>query len=161
MTEGSELAPFAPNRSASRTPKSSDIAEAEGVLSIALLPLNLFRLRTFRFAVVGMAATLTHGGSLGLLAGVMSAPPVLANSAAVVAASCVSYFGHRGITFRSQTPHATAFAKFIVQVAATWALTSAIAAYLIPVLGAWPVSVFIMILMPCVNYFVYARWTFR
>lgn len=161
MTPKSELAPFAPGEPLSQNLRPGGSAGGKRVSLVAQLPFHLLRLRTVRFAAVGVAATLTHGGTLGLLASALMTPPILANSAGVVAASCVSYFGHRIFTFRSRAPHVTALAKFMIQFAGTWILTSALAVCFIPSFGAWPVSVFIMVLMPCVNYLIYARWTFR
>ena len=123
--------------------------------------LDLLRHRSARFALVGVVATLVHGATLGLLAGPAHLSPVVANTAALFAAAAFSYFGHRSFTFRSTTRHAQSVAKFSAQFAGSWVVTSAIAITLIPRLGSWPVSLLIVVLVPCLNYLLYARWTFR
>ena len=91
-------------------------------------------------------------------------PTALVNGkvpAALVAAAAFSYLGHRSFTFRSTTRHAKSVARFSAQFAGSWVVTSAIAVTLIPRLGSWPVSLLIVVLVPCLNYLLYARWTFR
>ena len=124
-------------------------------------PFELLRHRSARFALVGVAATLLHGGTLGLLSGPARLPPLAANTIALFAAAALSYLGHRSFTFRSSVGHAKSVAKFLAQLAGSWIVTSAIAVTLIPLVGGWPVSALIVVLVPCLNYLVYARWTFR
>ena len=129
--------------------------------SLLRRPYDLLRHRSARFALVGVAATVMHGGTLGLLSGPAQVPPLAANTLALFASAMLSYLGHRSFTFRSTTMHAKSLMKFLAQLAGSWLVTSAIAVALIPVIGGWPVSAVIVVLVPCLNYLVYARWTFR
>ena len=121
----------------------------------------LMRHRSARFALVGVVATLVHGATLGFLAGPACVAPLVANTAALFAAAAVSYLGHRSFTFRSKARHVKSIAKFSAQFAGSWVVTSAIAVTLIPLFGSWSVSIIIVLLVPCLNYLLYARWTFR
>ncbi len=121
----------------------------------------MLRHRSLRFALVGVAATVTHGGTLGLLSGLARLSPLVANTAALLTAAALSYLGHRSFTFRSSTAHVKSLAKFAAQLAGSWVVTSVIAVTLIPLVGSWPTSALIVVLVPCLNYVLYARWTFR
>ncbi len=134
---------------------------AGGSTSLLRRPHDLLRHRSARFALVGIAATVMHGGTLGLLSGPARLPALSANTLALLASALFSYLGHRSFTFRSTVTHAKSLVKFLGQLAGSWIVTSAIAVALIPVLGPWPVSALIVVLVPCLNYLVYARWTFR
>ena len=124
-------------------------------------PLNVLRHRSARFALVGVAATVAHGATLGVLSGSAQFSPLVANTAALLTAAALSYVGHRSFTFRSNIAHAKSLVKFVAQLAGSWVVTSAIAVTLIPLIGSWPTSALIVVLVPCLNYFLYARWTFR
>lgn len=129
---------------------------------VALLwPLNLLRHRSARFALVGVAATLAHGATLGLLSGSGRLSPLASNTIALFVAAVLSYLGHRSFTFRATANHTKSMGKFLMQLSGSWIVTSGIAIVLIPIVGAWPVSALIVVLVPCLNYVVYARWTFR
>ena len=132
-----------------------------GPTSLLRRPYEVLRHRSARFALVGVAATVMHGGTLGLLSGPAQLPPLAANTLALLASALLSYLGHRSFTFRSTATHAKSLVKFLTQLAGSWVITSAIAVTLIPVIGGWPVSALIVVLVPCLNYVVYARWTFR
>ena len=134
---------------------------AGGSTSLLRRPCDLLRHRSARFALVGVAATVMHGGTLGLLSGPAQLSPLAANTAALLASALFSYLGHRSFTFRSTTTHSKSLVRFLAQLAGSWVVTSAIAVALIPVFGGWPVSALIVVLVPCLNYLVYARWTFR
>lgn len=141
-----------------RTYQGSTVAaQAAGLLR----PCRLLRNRSARFALVGMAATLIHGIVLGTLSGPGRIAPAIANTLALFAAAILSYLGHRSFTFRAAGNHAKSVVRFVTQLAGSWLVTSAIAITLIPVLGSWPVSALIVVLVPCLNFLVYARWTFR
>lgn len=122
---------------------------------------DVLRHRSARFALVGVAATLLHGLTLGLLSGPSHLSPLAANTIALLVSAVVSYLGHRSFTFRSTARHAKSATKFLAQLAGSWLVTTTIAISLIPHFGGWPVSALIVILVPCLNYLVYARWTFR
>ena len=111
--------------------------------------------------MVGIIATVLHGACLGVLSGPAHLSPLVANTAALFSAALFSYVGHRSFTFRSTTNHSKSIGKFSAQLLGSWLITSLIAVTLIPMLGSWPVSALIVVLVPCLNYLVYARWTFR
>ena len=130
-------------------------------MSILWRPFDILRHRSARFALVGVAATLLHGVTLGLLSGAGGLSPLAANTTALLVSAIMSYLGHRSFTFRSKARHTKSIAKFLAQLAGSWVVTSALAVVLIPLFGSWPVSALIVVLVPCLNYLVYARWTFR
>ena len=117
--------------------------------------------RPVRFLAVGVAATLTHGGTFLLLTAVAHVEPFYANLCAALLAALVSYFGHKVVTFRSDLPHAVSAPKFIVQGVVSWLVTSLLVTVLVPLLGVWLVTFIVMAVIPVMNYFVYQRWTFR
>ena len=121
----------------------------------------MLRHRQARFALVGIAATAIHGATLGLLTSQAHVRPLFANTTALCAAAVLSYVGHRAFTFRSSAAYRKSIGKFLAQVVGAWIVTSAVAVIFIPLVGSWPVSGFVMILVPCLNYLVYERWTFR
>lgn len=88
-------------------------------------------------------------------------PAFWANASGFVLASSLSYAGHRTVTFRCRTRHGIVLGRFAAQSAASWLVTTACAVALMPALGAWPTSAIIMVLVPMLNFLVYARWTFR
>ena len=141
---------------------SSVTSKLEGrPASMVRRPFDVLRYRTARFALIGVAATIAHGATLGFLSGTAGLSPLFANTAALLTAAALSYGGHRSFTFRSSTAHVKSLVKFVAQLGGAWVLTSAIAVTLIPLIGTWPTSALIVVLVPCFNYYLYARWTFR
>ncbi len=70
--------------------------------------------RLFRFGVVGVAATLTHGAILWALVESVRMRPSIATVIGFLVAFNVSYFGHYYFTFRSNEPHRRALPVFAV-----------------------------------------------
>lgn len=68
--------------------------------------------RISRFALVGIAATLTHAAILWALVSVAGLRPSMATLAAFCVAFGVSYLGHYKFTFRSTQPHGAALPAF-------------------------------------------------
>ena len=118
-------------------------------------------INTIRFLAVGVAATLAHGVTFFLLTAEAKIQPILSNACAALLAILISYFGHRIVTFRSTIPHVSAAPKFILQAALSWLISTLLVIVLVPIVGAWAVSIIIIMVLPLLSYIAYERWTFN
>lgn len=81
-----------------------------------------------RFAIVGMAATLTHVGIALLTTYLFVLSPLQANLAGFILAVGVSFQGHLRVTFRVQNPQWRHLYRFIVLSVTSLAVSSLITA---------------------------------
>lgn len=115
-----------------------------------------------RFAVVGMAATLTHVVAALALHGGMKLSPLWANFVAFCAAVLVSYFGHRGWTFAVEGRHGIGFPKFLSVALAGLAASQAIVYAMVEVIG-WPYRlalVAVVVIVPGLSFLFIRHWAF-
>ncbi len=73
-----------------------------------------FITRLMRFGLVGVAATLVHGGVLAALVEIAGIHPTLGNIGAYLTAFLVSYMGHFYVTFRSRETHLRAAPRYFL-----------------------------------------------
>ena len=81
-----------------------------------------------RFAVVGVAATLTHVGVALLATYLFGLPPLQANLAGFIIAVGLSFQGHLRVTFRVKDPQWWHLCRFIVLSVTSLAVSSLITA---------------------------------
>ncbi|MEZ5685841.1 MAG: GtrA family protein [Paracoccaceae bacterium] len=70
--------------------------------------------QVFRFAVIGLLATLVHAGVAIAVEASADVPPLWANFLGFSVAVLVSYFGHAHITLRLRPDHGSHFSAFFV-----------------------------------------------
>jgi putative flippase GtrA len=88
---------------------------------------------------------------------------VVASTTGFVASIVVSYVLQRAWVFRSATRHAVAGRRFLTVTAVAFALNATLLWIGTEVLRApfVPAQIVALIAIPCVNYVMNARWTFR
>ena len=119
--------------------------------------------RLLWMATVGGAATLTYAVLTWCLAVLTALPAALASLTSYAVAAVLSYFGHRGLTFRSRRSHREAVWSFIGV-----SLFGYATAFAIPGLftGAMGARIEISILLTCaavpaLNYVAKSQFVFR
>jgi len=117
---------------------------------------RIFSFRPARFALVGCVATLVHALILGVLVETAGLSPTAANLIAFLTAFGVSYFGHRRITFQSETPHRKAAPGFFL--AAMVGLFTNLALFFVLTdvfdVNYWLVFVLALIIAPALVYVI-------
>ena len=111
---------------------------------------------------VGGTATLTYAALTWFLASVASLPAALASLPSYAVAACVSYCGHRYLTFGSRRPHREAVSPFVALSVCGYALAFAIPGFFSGVLDA-PIGLSILltcIVVPLMNYLVMSHLVF-
>jgi len=116
----------------------------------------------FRFALVGVCATLTY-----LLASyaarTLGGGHYVANIAGYLSSVAVSYFGHAIFTFRSTQPHATQWPKFAIVSLTTFGLTNIIIFVAVDLMG-WSSSFASLVVacsIPVISWLLSRYWVFR
>jgi putative flippase GtrA len=136
-----------------------------GIRSAAIRPLAAHRIgvQGMRFAVVGVAATLTHAAVVIILMDGIAFPwASVANTLAVVAGSTVSYLGNHWWTFQARSWCPRRVVRFAVAYAAVFAfggivmlLASDIAGvpYLLPLAA-------VLLISPVLTFLLNRYWVF-
>jgi putative flippase GtrA len=117
---------------------------------------------TFWFLAVGSAAALTHMGVFALTQHLMW--PELANALGFAVAFCVSFAGHRLLSFQdASTTVATSLARFAVTALAGFASNEMVFVLLLRALGLPSLlALFIALVFAAGQTFVLSRfWAFR
>lgn len=124
---------------------------------------KLLSYRPARFALVGGFATLVHACVLALLVELGGVRPTFANLAAFLTALSVSYFGHRGFTFRSDAPHHRAAPGFLFAALAGLGVNLILFLVLTDVFSVHYAIVFALVtlLAPCVVYVIARDHAFK
>lgn len=118
--------------------------------------------RTFWWAVVGTAATLSYASLTWLLAKGVGLPAGPASIVGYALSACVSYVGHRQFTFRSSRRHREALSPFLVVSMLGYALALLIPATVTDLLGA-PIEASIVVTcvtVPALTYVGLSRFVF-
>ena len=114
-----------------------------------------------RFAIVGVAATMTHVAVALLATYQFALPPLQANLAGFALAVGVSFQGHLRVTFRVKNPQRYHLYRFLVLSVTTLAISS-----LITAIGTRNgadmrlVMVFVALIVPISSFFVARLWAF-
>ena len=114
-----------------------------------------------RFAVVGVAATITHVAVALLATYQFAIPPLQANLAGFIVAVGVSFQGHLRVTFRVENPQRYHLYRFLVLSVMSLAISSLITA--IGVLNGADmrlVMVFVALIVPLSSFFIARLWAF-
>lgn len=116
-----------------------------------------------RFATVGVAATLTHVGVLGLAHWALGAGPQLANVFGFLVASSVTYWGNQRWTFEGRASHSDAASRFVLLAAASLGASSAATWIATDVMG-WGVAgamALVVTTVPALSFVLSRVWVFR
>ena len=119
--------------------------------------------QVLRFAIVGVAATLTHVAIVLLLVEGGLARPFWANFVAFATAVFVTYFGNHAWTFRLSGGHARHFPRFLPVALAGLALNQGIV-YLIVRVLAWDYRIslaLVVTVVPAITFVLNRQWAFR
>jgi putative flippase GtrA len=115
-----------------------------------------------RFIGVGSLATLAHVG-MALLANLLGAAPLAANTIGFLCSATVSYLGNFYWTFASASEHRQSIGRFAAMCALAFSLTTAIA-YVVQSVLAWPFAVALLLMIatvPPMNFLLGRLWVFR
>lgn len=114
-----------------------------------------------RFAIVGVAATLTHVGIALLSTFLFALPPLQANLAGFTAAVGLSFLGHLRVTFRVQDPQWRHLCRFIVLSVTSLAVSSLITALCTRSGGGmWLAMALVAGVVPATSFLVARLWVF-
>ena len=119
--------------------------------------------RLIRYGISGCASALTHFGVGLVLAEGLGVRPVLASATGFVASIVVSYVLQHTWVFRSAARHLVTSGRFLTVTAVALALNSVILWTGTEVLAApfATVQAVALVAIPCLNYAMNSRWTFR
>ena len=115
------------------------------------------------FTAVGLAVGIIYIGVSSLLGDFLGVAAQVATAVGVTASSFVSYVGHRYLTFRAQGSHFVHIRRFLIQIAAGYAINASLT-YLFNEVVRLPVfttAAIISVVIPVVNFIIYQFYTFR
>lgn len=115
------------------------------------------------FAVVGVAATLTHVATALAARELAGFTPLEANLAGYLLAVGVSYLGNARLTFRRRALHGAQFARFMAVSLAGLALTQGLTWLLVERLGwpFWAGLCAVALAVPALSFVLARAWAFR
>lgn len=119
--------------------------------------------RLIRYGISGCASALTHFSVGLLLAEVLGVRPVAASTTGFVASVLVSYVLQHTWVFRSSSRHVVTSGRFLTVTGVALALNTVILWTGTEIFAA-PYAVVqsvALVVIPCVNYVMNSRWTFR
>jgi putative flippase GtrA len=119
--------------------------------------------RLFWWGVVGGAATLSYASLAWLLTKGADLPAAFASVVAYAVSACLSYVGHRHLTFRSRRSHGEAVSAFVGVSIVGYGAAFLVPAVITGLLGA-PVEVSILltcVTVPTLTYLGLSRFVFR
>jgi putative flippase GtrA len=123
----------------------------------------MIRYQVFRFAVVGVVATVTHIAVL--IAGVewLGLHPVFASTLGFIAAVADSYLLNRSWTFKSDAAHGETLWKFVVVSLIGLGLNTAMMTTLVGYFHWWYLwaQLATLLVVPASNYLLNRHWTFK
>jgi putative flippase GtrA len=124
------------------------------------LPLIVVQL--VRFVGVGSVATFMHVAA-ALIANLLGAPPLAANTIGFICSVTVSYLGNFYWTFGGASEHRQSLGRFATMCALAFALTTAIAYVVQSILaGPFAVALLLMIvIVPPMNFLLGRLWVFK
>jgi putative flippase GtrA len=115
------------------------------------------------FAIVGIAATLTHVAAALAARGLAGLAPLEANLVGYLSAVGVSYFGNGRLTFRRSVLHGAQFVRFAAVSLLGLALTQALTWLLVERSG-WPFPAglaVVAVAVPALSFVLQRLWVFR
>ena len=115
------------------------------------------------FAVVGVAATLTHVASALTARELAGLPPLKANLVGYLLAVGVSYLGNARLTFRRRALHGPQFMRFVVVSLLGLCVTQSLTWLLVQRLG-WPFWAglgVVAVVVPALSFGLSRVWAFR
>ncbi|MEM7521031.1 MAG: GtrA family protein [Pseudomonadota bacterium] len=113
-----------------------------------------------RFGGVGLAATAVHAGVYALALGFVA--PQAANVFGYLCAVCLSFFGHRAITFQGAGAARGQLWRFAAASVFGYALNAGFIAVATHILDAPPLGVwFILLVTPAITFVLLKFWVYR
>lgn len=119
--------------------------------------------RILRFAIVGLAATVTHAGMVLLLVEGSGMAPLRANFFSFLLAVLVSFAGHYHWTFTATTTYARAFPRFFTIALLGLGVSQAMMFSTVFLLGLHhrlSLAAVVMV-VPAINFLANRFWTFQ
>lgn len=114
-----------------------------------------------RFAVVGVAATLTHVCVALMVTAMTGLPPLLANLAGFSVAVLVSFWGHLRVTFRVPDPQPQHLVRFIILSLVSLAVSSMITAICTRAGGGMGLAMgLVTLIVPGASFLAARLWAF-